>query len=91
MEDIILVGYGGHARSVADCVERMEKYRIVGYTDTEPYDSKYIYLGTDEYLEKYRSDGIENVVKAEKGTKYFRQMIRDCVADSLNGAENVSK
>lgn len=62
MEDIILVGYGGHARSVADCVERMEKYRIVGYTDTEPYDSKYIYLGTDEYLEKYRSDGIENVV-----------------------------
>ena len=36
-------------------------------------------------------NGIENVVKAEKGTKYFRQMIRDCVADRLNGAENVSK
>ena len=28
MEDIILVGYGGHAKSVADCIERKKEYRI---------------------------------------------------------------
>lgn len=33
MEDIILVGYGGHAKSVADCIERKNEYRIIGYTE----------------------------------------------------------
>ena len=33
MKDIIIVGFGGHARSVADCIERTGQYNIVGYTD----------------------------------------------------------
>lgn len=61
MEDIILVGYGGHAKSVADCIEREEKYRIVGYTDIAETSSKYPYLGTDDVLKEYYLKGIRNV------------------------------
>ena len=64
MEDIILVGYGGHARSVADCIERAGIYRIIGYTDTVCYETNYTYLGTDEVLEQYRGKGIKNVFVA---------------------------
>ncbi len=62
MEDIILVGYGGHAKSVADCIERGNSFRIVGYTDKEKHESPYTYLGTDEALEFYFERGIKNAV-----------------------------
>ena len=46
MEDIVIVGFGGHAKSIADCIERMGKYRIVGYTDfDELLHVKTIYMG----------------------------------------------
>lgn len=60
MEDIILVGYGGHARSMADCIERQHKYRIMGYTDVEKQSSQYKYLGTDDVLKDYFERGIKN-------------------------------
>lgn len=60
MEDIILVGYGGHAKSVADCIERQNEYRIIGYTDIEAHESRYNYLGTDEVLQEYYEQGIRN-------------------------------
>lgn len=60
MEDIILVGYGGHAKSVADCIERQCKYRIIGYTDAEPRSSRYQYLGTDAVLGDYFEQGVKN-------------------------------
>lgn len=62
MEDIILIGYGGHARSVADCIERNHKFRIVGYTEQIAQDSRYKYLGTDDKLEKLYKEGIQNAV-----------------------------
>lgn len=62
MEDIIMVGYGGHAKSVADCIERQGKYRIIGYTDLQEFESSYPYLGTDDVLENYYKKGIRNVV-----------------------------
>lgn len=61
MEDIILVGYGGHAKSVADCIERKKEYRIIGYTEPAEVESRYPYLGTDEVLKYYYSKGIRNV------------------------------
>lgn len=61
MEDIILVGYGGHAKSVADCIERTNEYRIIGYTEPREVDSKYPYLGTDDVLKEYFDKGIKNV------------------------------
>lgn len=60
MDDIILVGYGGHGKSVADCIERTKKYRIVGYTDLEQHESSYKYLGTDNELEEIFKNGIKN-------------------------------
>lgn len=62
MEDIILVGFGGHAKSIADCIERKNEYRIVGYTDMEEIDTKYRYLGTDEVLQEYFDNGVKNAV-----------------------------
>lgn len=64
MEDIILIGYGGHAKSVADCIERQGEYRIVGYTDMEEHSSKYDYLGTDSELQHLYEQGIRNAVIA---------------------------
>ena len=60
MDDIILIGYGGHAKSVADCIEREKKYRIVGYTDLEEHESIYKYLGKDDILEEMYMNGIRN-------------------------------
>lgn len=61
MEDIILVGYGGHAKSVADCIERQGKYKIIGYTDFQEHESSYPYLGTDEVLVDYYNKGVRNL------------------------------
>ncbi len=61
MEEIILIGYGGHAKSVADCIERQGQYRIVGYTDVEEHLSKYQYLGTDAELRHFYDNGVKNV------------------------------
>lgn len=62
MEELILIGYGGHAKSVADCIERTKKYQIIGYTDRKPQQSQYKYLGTDDVLEEYFIRGVKNAV-----------------------------
>lgn len=64
MKKIILIGYGGHAKSIADCIERRKEYEIVGYTDIKEYPSRYKYLGTDEVLEEYYNKGITHAVVA---------------------------
>ena len=58
MEDIILIGFGGHARSVADCIERQKRYRIAGYTEKEKKETRYSYLGTDDMLPELYYSGI---------------------------------
>lgn len=60
MEDIVIVGFGGHAKSVADCIEREGKYHIVGYTDLQEADSRYSYLGTDDELQTIFGGGVKN-------------------------------
>lgn len=62
MEDIVVVGYGGHAKSVVDCIERQNKYNIIGYTDQIDRNTKYTYLGTDDVLQDYYSKGVRNAV-----------------------------
>ena len=83
MEDIILAGYSGHAASVADCIERTGKYRIVGYTDIERRSCKYQYLGNDEVLPEYYQQGVQNAAVTVgylgKGTireKLYDRLIR---------------
>ncbi|MDE6621108.1 MAG: acetyltransferase [Lachnospiraceae bacterium] len=64
MEDIILLGLGGHAHSVADSMEQAGKYNIIGFLDTEEMQGKrfrdYRVLDTDDALQKYFDKGIEN-------------------------------
>lgn len=62
MEDIVIIGYGGHAKSVVDCIERSHKYRIVGYTELREQQSDYNYLGTDEALYEIYNSGVRNAV-----------------------------
>lgn len=61
MQEIIIVGYGGHAKSVVDCIERKKEYRIIGYTDLIKKESQYPYLGDDTVLKQYYENGVENV------------------------------
>lgn len=60
MEEIVLVGFGGHAKSVADSIERQGQYKIVGYTDQRDNSVRYPYLGTDDVLETLYEKGIRN-------------------------------
>lgn len=62
MEDIVLVGYGGHAKSVADCIKRQNEFNIVGYTDVKDNQCEYKYLGTDDVLKELFNSGIKNAV-----------------------------
>ena len=62
MEDIVIIGYGGHAKSVADSIRRQGLYNIVGYTDIEDADCQYEYLGQDEELDSIYNKGTHNAV-----------------------------
>lgn len=79
MDDIVLVGFGGHARSVADCIERAGLYHIVGYTDFEESfpDNGYKYLGTDDMLQKIYDNGTRKAVVT------LGQIGTDCVRHKL--------
>lgn len=41
MEDIILLGLGGHAHSVVDSIEWAGKYNIIGFLDTKEMQGKH--------------------------------------------------
>lgn len=64
MEDIILLGLGGHAHSVVDSIEQSGKYNIIGFLDTKEMQGKrfkdYCVLDTDDALQKYYGKGIKN-------------------------------
>jgi sugar O-acyltransferase (sialic acid O-acetyltransferase NeuD family) len=59
MQDILIIGGGGHCKSVIDVIESTRKYKIYGIIDIkEKVGQKvlgYKIIGTDEDLEKYRN------------------------------------
>ena len=57
-----MVGYGGHAKSIADCIERGKQYHIAGYTDIQEAEAPYAYLGADDILAGCFRRGILNAV-----------------------------
>lgn len=61
-EQIIILGFGGHAKSVADSIIRMKSYAITGYTDVYKCDCQYNYLGNDDKLEELYHQGIHKAV-----------------------------
>jgi sugar O-acyltransferase (sialic acid O-acetyltransferase NeuD family) len=81
MESLVIVGFGGHAKSVADCIEREGKYNIIGYTDVEEHHSKYDYLGNDDVLQMVFNSGVKN---AAVGVGYLgKGSIRNKLYDLL--------
>jgi len=64
MEDIILLGIGGHAHSVVDSIEQAGQYHIIGFLDIrekqKSFYRDYRVLGTDDDLENYYREGIRN-------------------------------
>lgn len=64
MEKIILVGGGGHAKSVIDTIIRNNEYEIVGILDTKEKISETILgieiIGTDKLAKKLFDEGITN-------------------------------
>ena len=64
MEDIILLGIGGHAHSVVDSIEAAEKYHIIGFLDVKEKQGKsfrgYQVLGEDVQMARYYSEGVRN-------------------------------
>lgn len=63
MDRIVILGYGGHGKSVADTIISQGKYKIVGYTDIEDKQQDNItYLGSDNKLEEIFASGVDNAV-----------------------------
>ena len=58
MDDLVLIGGGGHARSVADSIEAGGKFHIVGYTDYINDACDLPYLGTDDELKRIYDKGV---------------------------------
>lgn len=64
MEQILILGHGGHAISLVDIVEREKLYNVAGYivNDTEVAEEGWDYpiIGRDEDLENLYRQGITN-------------------------------
>ncbi len=63
MEKIVVIGYGGHAKSVIDSLKAIGEYDIVGYTDIEDKHAEDIqYLGKDDSLPILFKNGVHKAV-----------------------------
>ena len=64
MEKILILGMGGHAKSLVDAIEREQKYEIAGYVVNERSDIEadmlYPILGNDDDLPELFLQGIHN-------------------------------
>ena len=64
MEKILILGMGGHAKSLVDELEKEGKYEIAGYVMNDNPDSdfmkKYPVLGNDNDLQRLFQQGITN-------------------------------
>ena len=85
MEEIILVGFGGHAKSVLDSIEAANMYRVAGFVTPEETGQYrgYSWLGTDDSLASCYAKGI---TKAFICVGYLgNSRIRDRLYDLVKG------
>lgn len=65
MENILLIGFGGHCKSIIDSIENSGIYKIYGIIDIEEKFGQtyrnYKVIGTDNDLEKFYNIGIKNI------------------------------
>lgn len=63
MKKIIIIGRGGHTKSLVDVIERQKVYEIAGYVvndESESSEGDYPVLGSDDDLKKIFESGIHN-------------------------------
>lgn len=64
MEKIIILGNGGHAKSLVDAIERQNRFEIMGHVINKDFEngieSDYPVIGTDEDLAKLFQQGTGN-------------------------------
>lgn len=83
MEDIVVIGFGGHAKSVVDSIIMNGRYHIIGYTDITERNSKFIYLGKDDILSYIYGNGVH---KAVLGIGFLgNHKIRDGIVKYVKG------
>ena len=63
MEEVILIGGGGHARQIIETIKASGDYHIVGITDNDPLKRKRLVdgvpiIGNDEVLPHYFNKGV---------------------------------
>jgi len=85
VENIIILGTGGHAASLTDIVECAGKYKIAGYIDNnknEVLNEKYHIIGNDKDLEDIYQSGIYNAAlgigflgKSDIREKLYKKLI----------------
>lgn len=81
MENIVIIGGGGHAISLMDSIVGKKEYNIIGYTDFSPSNNYHKYLGTDKVLMSLFQQGTKY---AAVGVGYLRQTnIRDKIYGML--------
>lgn len=66
MEDIVLLGIGGHAHSIIDSIEENRQYNIIGFLDiaerqNETYRN-YKVIGTDDRLQELYDKGVRYAI-----------------------------
>lgn len=86
MEKILILGHGGHAKSLIDILERENEYQIAGYVvNNNVIDDgmDYPVIGTDEDLEYLYRNGIQN---AALGIGYLgKSELREKLYTKLKG------
>lgn len=84
MEQILILGRGGHSTSLTDIIERENKYKIAGYVVNEQGkldNTGYPTIGTDDDLLHLYQDGIKHAVI---GIGYLgRSNLRECLYQRL--------
>ncbi|GAB4460269.1 MAG: acetyltransferase [Bacteroidales bacterium] len=63
-EKIIVIGGGGHSKVVISIIKKLKQFEIVGFTDIQVKENilGIPYIGTDSIIEKYRFEGVTNLV-----------------------------
>ena len=66
MNRIVILGCGGHAKTIVDIIENEGIYEIVGFVDKKTNKEfsyrGYEVIGTDEDLEQIYLEGVHNIV-----------------------------
>ncbi len=51
MDQIIIIGYGGHAKVIQDCINARGVSSVIGYIDIKDHKADISYLGSDDNIE----------------------------------------